>query len=270
VPVPFVRDLVYGLYERNLERQVESGGPIPQHIALILDGNRRFSRENGDGDLSKGYRRGADKMDEVLVWAEELGIPTITAWILSTDNLHRAEADLMPLLEVIEQKIAELADMQATMKRPRRIRGLGSLDLLPASTREAIAVAEERTAAYGPWALNFAVGYGGREEITDAVKLLLQDRAKTGDSLETVAASIKPEEISRYLYTAEHPDPDLIIRTSGEQRLSNFLLWQAAYSELVFVPTHWPDFDRQVLEQALAEYRRRERRFGGLVARTGS
>ena len=262
MPVPFVRDLVYGLYERNLERQVDSGGPIPQHIALILDGNRRFSRQNGDGDLSKGYRRGADKMDEVLVWAEELGIPTITAWILSTDNLHRAESDLMPLLEVIEQKIAELADMQAAMKRPRRIRGLGSLDLLPASTREAIAVAEERTAAYGPWALNFAVGYGGREEITDAVKLLLQDRAKTGDSLEAVAASIKPEEISRYLYTADHPDPDLIIRTSGEVRLGGFLLWQSVYSEFYFCDVYWPAFRRIDFLRAVRSYQGRKARRG--------
>lgn len=257
----FARDLVYGLYERNLERDVKAE-PLPQHIGLIIDGNRRFARRNGLSDVAKGHKQGADKMDEVLQWAEELEIPTITVWLLSIDNLQRPQSELMPLLEIIEQKIAELAAMQARTAHPRRIRGVGSLDLLPESTREAVALAEEATADYGPWALNFALPYGGREEITDAVRLLLSESAERGESLESVAAKLKPEAISRYLYMSEHPDPDLIIRTSGEVRLGGFMLWQSVYSEFYFCDVYWPAFRRIDFLRAIRSYQARTQRRG--------
>jgi short-chain Z-isoprenyl diphosphate synthase len=261
MPVPLIHDAVYALYERNLERQVRSD-PLPQHIGLILDGNRRFARSNGLDDVAKGHKRGADKMDEVLVWAEQLGIPTITAWILSIDNLQRPAAELMPLMEIIEQKIGELARAQTTTRNPRRIRGVGSLTLLPESTREAIRLAEEETAGFGPWALNFAVGYGGREEITDAVRKLLLDHSGNGKDLAEVAAELTPDEISRYLYMSEHPDPELIIRTSGEVRLGGFLLWQSVYSEFYFCDVYWPAFRRIDFLRAVRSYQARKRRRG--------
>lgn len=260
-PLSIARDLVYALYERNLEQQVRSA-PLPQHVGLIIDGNRRFARANGMADVAKGHRRGADKMDDVLVWAEELEIATITTWILSIDNLQRPQGELMPLLEIIEQKICELAQMQSTMKRPRRIKGVGSTELLPASTREAIAVAEAVTAEYGPWALNFAVGYGGREEITDAVKKLLEERAHDGASIDEVAEGLRPDDISRYLYMSEHPDADLIIRTSGEVRLGGFLLWQSVYSEFYFCDVYWPAFRRIDFLRAIRSYQGRHQRRG--------
>lgn len=258
---PLVQKLIYALYERNLERTVR-GAPLPQHVGLILDGNRRFARANGMSDIAKGHKRGADKMDEVLAWAEELEIPTITSWILSIDNLQRPQAELLPLLEIIEQKICELAQMQQSTSHPRRIKGVGSIELLPPSTREAIAVAEEMTKAYGPWALNFAVGYGGREEITDAVKKLLTDHARSGASIADVVARLSPEEISRYLYMSEHPDPELIIRTSGEVRLGGFLLWQSVYSEFYFCDVYWPAFRRIDFLRAVRSYQDRRQRRG--------
>ncbi|MPZ23602.1 MAG: di-trans,poly-cis-decaprenylcistransferase [Dehalococcoidia bacterium] len=254
------RDLLYRVYERVLEREVLAA-PLPQHVGLILDGNRRFARSNGE-DAASGHKLGADKMDEVLAWAEDLGIPTITAWILSIDNLDRPASELAPLIEIIEQKVSQLALAQADMKFPRRIRGFGRLDLLSPSTREALALAEERTAEHGPWALNFAVGYGGREEIADAVKLLLLDAARQGRSVEEAAAAVCPESISRYLYTAEHSDPDLIIRTSGEVRLGGFMLWQSVYSEFYFCDVYWPAFRRIDFLRAVRSYQDRHQRRG--------
>ncbi|MEX2238231.1 MAG: polyprenyl diphosphate synthase [Dehalococcoidia bacterium] len=256
-----IRDLTYRLYAANLERQVLAA-PLPRHIGLILDGNRRFARANGLKDISRGHKRGADKMDDVLAWAEELGIETITAWILSIDNLRRPPAELMPLLEIIEQKIGELAEMQKRMKRPRQIRGLGSLDLLPDSAREAIHLAESATAGYGPYALNLAVGYGGREEITDAVKRLLLDEACAERSVKEIAAELRPESIGRYLYTSEGAEPDLIIRTSGEVRLGGFMLWQSVYSEYYFCDVYWPAFRRIDFLRAIRSFQGRSSRRG--------
>jgi short-chain Z-isoprenyl diphosphate synthase len=152
--------------------------------------------------------------------------------------------------------------MQSRMAHPRRIRGVGSLDLLPESTREAVALAEEATADYGPWALNFALCYGGREEITDAVRRLLAESSERGESLESVAAGLKPEAISRYLYISEHPDPDLIIRTSGEVRLGGFMLWQSVYSEFYFCDVYWPAFRRIDFLRAIRSYQARTQRRG--------
>ena len=256
-----VRRLLYRLYERRLEGELRRG-PIPHHIGLILDGNRRYARRAGFGSVAQGHRAGADKIDEVLAWCEDLLVPVVTVWALSTDNLKRDPAELVPLIGIIEAKIAALAEAQARARLPRRIRVVGRTELLPNSTREVIAQAEAATAAYHPFQLNIAVGYGGREEITDAVRRMIVDRITRGDSLEGIAAGLEPDEIGRYLYTEETPDPDLIIRTSGEVRLSGFLLWQSAYSEYYFCDAYWPDFRRIDFLRAIRSYQQRHRRHG--------
>lgn len=256
-----LKELVYRVYERRLEARLR-GGPIPQHIGLIVDGNRRFARRAGLGHVARGHQAGADKVDEVLSWCEDLLVPIVTMWALSTDNFNRDPDELVPLMGIIEAKIAALAEAQQVSRLPRRIRVMGRLELLPESTREVIARAEADTASFHPFRLNIAVGYGGREEITDAVRRMIADRITRGDSLEGVAAALEPDEIARYLYTEETPDPDLIIRTSGEVRLSGFLLWQSAYSEYYFCDAYWPEFRRVDFLRAIRSYQQRQRRHG--------
>jgi short-chain Z-isoprenyl diphosphate synthase len=256
-----LKNLVYGLYERRLESQVRAG-PIPNHIGLILDGNRRYARRAGLGHVAEGHRAGADKIDDVLEWCEHLLVPVVTMWALSTDNFKRDPDELLPLIQIIEEKISALAAGQKSARLPRRIRVVGRTELLPESTRAVIARAEADTAAFSPFQLTIAVGYGGREEITDAVRRMLADRIARGDSLEGIAAGLEPDEIARYLYTEETPGPDLIIRTSGEVRLSGFLLWQSAFSEYYFCDAYWPDFRRIDFLRAIRSYQQRSRRHG--------
>ncbi len=252
--------LAYAYYERRLERRVASQ-PLPHHIGLILDGNRRYARDSGLVDLAAGYRQGADKIDDVLRWCDDLEIPVVTLWGLSVENLGRDPEDLERLVEVIDAKIRELAAPPAGLRR-RRIRVMGRLDLLPESTRSAAEAAEEATRDVEGYVLNIAVGYGGREEIADAVKKLFAERLLSGAPIEACLADITPETISKYLYVCDYPDPDLIIRTSGEVRLSGFMLWQSAYSEFYFCDAFWPAFRKIDLLRAIRSYQLRQRRFG--------
>ena len=255
-----IRELLYGLYERQLARRLRSG-PLPRHVGVILDGNRRYARRMGYARLAEGHSRGADKVEEVVAWCDDLGVPIVTLWALSTDNLGRQPEELSAIFEILEQKV-EAFSQQSDRPKRRRVRVVGRRELLPESTRAAIARAEEATAANGPDELLIAIGYGGREEITDAVRRLLTDRVLRGDSLEGIVADLAPDEISRYLYAPDIPDPDLIIRTSGELRLSGFLLWQSAYSEYYFCDVFWPEFRRIDFLRALRSYASRERRRG--------
>jgi len=252
--------LVYGYYQRRLEKMVRHG-TLPRHVGVILDGNRRFARKSGMSNVSEGHRVGADKAEELLAWCDDMGIPVVSVWALSTDNLKRDPEELEQIFAIVEDKIAALGAAQAHSKR-RRIRAVGRLELLPESTRAAIQDVEQKTAEYGPYELNIAVGYGGREEITDAVRRMISDHLRRGDSLEGIANSLEPDEIGRYMYAADVPDPDLIIRTSGEFRLSGFLLWQSAYSEYYFCDVYWPEFRRIDFLRALRSYERRQRRHG--------
>jgi len=252
--------LVYSYYQRRLEKMVRHGA-LPQHVGVILDGNRRFARKSGLANVSEGHRVGADKAEELLAWCDDMGIPVVSVWALSTDNLKRDPDELEQIFAIVEDKIAALGAAQAHSKR-RRIRAVGRLELLPESTRAAIQDVERKTAEYGPYELNIAVGYGGREEITDAVRRMISDHLRRGDSLEGIANSLEPDEIGRYMYAADVPDPDLIIRTSGEFRLSGFLLWQSAYSEYYFCDVYWPEFRRIDFLRALRSYERRQRRHG--------
>lgn len=252
-----MRELVYRLYERRLA-QALARAPVPRHVGVILDGNRRWARAAGRTDVSSGHRRGADKIEEFLGWCEETGVELVTLWLLSTDNLARPRAELAQLLSIIEDTVRGLA----APDRPWRVHPVGSLDLLPGDTARVLKEAADSTAAKRGLVVNVAVGYGGRREIADAVRSLLTERARAGASLEEVAETLGVEQIAEHLYTRGQPDPDLVIRTSGEQRLSGFLLWQSAHSEFYFCEAYWPDFRRTDFLRALRAFAARERRFG--------
>ena len=255
------RDLLYRVYERRLSREVLTG-PLPEHVGIILDGNRRYAAERGLGGASVGHALGARHIDPFLDWCVELGIPYVTLWLLSTENLSRDDTEVSALLTIIEDTVRRMACSPEAKQRGLRVSAVGALDLLPEETRRSLKEAEEITAGHDGLRVQVAVGYGGRQEITDALRSLLADRAAQGLTLEQVAATLAPEEIGDHLYTTGLPDPDLIIRTSGEVRLSGFLLWQSAHSEYYFCDAYWPEFRRIDFLRALRDYQRRTRRFG--------
>ena len=252
-----LRDVVYGVYERRLLRAL-ADTPRPRHVGVILDGNRRWARAAGADDVATGHRRGADKIDELLAWCTEAGVEVVTLWLLSTDNLSRPPVELAGLLAIIEDTVRELAAPQC----PWRVHPVGSLDLLPDTTVRVLKEAAEATQDKPGLLVNVAVGYGGRREIADAVRGLLQAHAEKGASLEEVATLLDVDHIAEHLYTRGQPDPDLVIRTSGEQRLSGFLLWQTAHAEFYFCDALWPDFRRVDFLRALRSYALRRRRYG--------
>ena len=253
--------MIYQVYERNLLTEIRRG-KLPHHVGLILDGNRRYARAAGLADVLDGHRLGANKLEEVLSWCEELDIRMVSIWILSTENLTRQPEELGGLLGLIENKLRDTARDPKVHKKRMRIRVIGKLDILPTSMREAIREAEEATRTYDSFFLNVALGYGGRQEIADAVQSLLRDRAAQALSLEQAIEEVTPDNLGKYLYTYDLPDPELIIRTSGEVRLSGFLLWQSAYSEFYFCDAYWPAFRRIDLLRAIRSFQQRDRRFG--------
>ena len=235
---------------------------MPRHIGIILDGNRRYGREHHLGDPREIYSVGAQKLDAVLAWCAELRIPAVTLWVLSTDNLNRPQAELSGVLAVIEAKLRALADDPKIHRGGLRVRAAGRVHLLPPSTIEAIRAAEAATETYTSMTLTIAVAYSGRDEIVDAVRALLRDKAEGGQQIEDIVDKVTPEAIASYLYTVDLPDPDLIIRTSGEIRLSGFLLWQSAYSEFYFSDVNWPAFRKIDFLRAIRDFQHRDRRFG--------
>jgi short-chain Z-isoprenyl diphosphate synthase len=250
-----VRGLVYRLYERRLEASL-SPSAIPRHVGVMCDGNRRWARSAGLADVSSGHQAGADKIFELLEWCQGAGVEVVTLWLLSTDNLARPAAELEPLLKIIEDTVRQLGTQQW------HIKPVGALDLLPAETARALKEVAEASADRTGLLVNVAVGYGGRHEIADAVRSLLTDHASRGTSIEELASFLTVEHIAEHLYTAGQPDPDLVIRTSGEQRLGGFLLWQSAHSEFYFCDAYWPAFRRVDFLRALRSYAARSRRFG--------
>lgn len=253
--------LVYRWYERRLEAEVRRGA-IPRHVGVLPDGNRRFARLAGMRSVDDGHREGAATVERLIRWCDDLGIPVITIWVLSTDNFQRPAEELAGIFGLVEERITGLAESQSRSRRPRRIRAVGRRDLLPPDTLAAIERVERDTAHHDQGELLVAVGYGGREEIVDAVRQMLLEHVARGDSLEGIASALDADEIARYLYAPDVPDPDLIIRTSGELRLSGFLLWQSAYSEYYFCDVYWPAFRRIDFLRALRSYGHRERRRG--------
>ncbi|CAN5361811.1 isoprenyl transferase [soil metagenome] len=249
-----IRRVLYPAYESRMLRRLS--GDLPQHVGVMLDGNRRWAKAVGH-DTAHGHRAGAANIEPLLGWCDEVGIKVVTLWLLSTDNLNRPQAELDPLLEIISEAVDSLAD-----QRRWRLHPVGALDLLPDDTSRRLKAAAEATADVDGMLVNVAVGYGGRREIADAVRSLLHEHAAMGTSLEELAQIIDVEHIADHLYTKGQPDPDLVIRTSGEQRLGGFLLWQSAKSEFYFCEAYWPDFRRVDFLRAIRAYAQRERRFG--------
>jgi short-chain Z-isoprenyl diphosphate synthase len=250
-----LRGLVYRLYARRLEAALRPQA-IPRHVGVMCDGNRRWARSAGLTDVSSGHRAGADKIFELLDWCRDAGVEVVTLWLLSTDNLARPAAELEQLLKIIEGTVTAL------VAEGWHVKPVGALDLLPAETAEVLKGAAEATADNGGLLVNVAVGYGGRREIADAVRSLLQDHATRGTTIEELAEILDVDHIAEHLYTAGQPDPDLVIRTSGEQRLGGFLLWQSAHSEFYFCDAYWPAFRKVDFLRALRSYGERNRRFG--------
>jgi short-chain Z-isoprenyl diphosphate synthase len=257
LPLVDLRGAMYSVYERHLLQQLH-GHAVPKHVAVMLDGNRRWARAAGLIDVNHGHVVGANHIDNLLDWCAEAGVEHVTLWLLSTDNLLRDPAELLPLLDIIES----VAEQLAADGKPWRVNVVGALDLLPAATAENLKAASERSAGKAGMTVNLAVGYGGRREIADAVRSLLQEHAQAGTSIEELAEIIDVEHIADHLYTKGQPDPDLVIRTSGEQRLSGFLLWQSAHSEFYFCDALWPDFRKVDFLRALRDFSERQRRFG--------
>jgi short-chain Z-isoprenyl diphosphate synthase len=250
-----VKRVVYPAYEARLARRL----PLdrrPKHVGVMLDGNRRWARAVGT-DTVTGHRAGAANISPLLEWCDELGVEVVTLWLLSTDNLNRSPDEVSTLLETIEDVVVDLADAGRW-----RINPVGALDLLPDATARVLKESAAATREIDGLLVNVAVGYGGRREIADAVRSLLQHHAREGTSIEELANILDVEHIADHLYTKGQPDPDLVIRTSGEQRLGGFLLWQSAHSEFYFCDAYWPAFRKVDFLRALRAYSERHRRFG--------
>jgi short-chain Z-isoprenyl diphosphate synthase len=250
-----LRRVLYPAYEARVVRRLPADR-LPKHVGVMLDGNRRWAKAVGQ-DAAHGHRAGAANISPLLQWCEELGVEVVTLWLLSTDNLNRPAAELSELLGIIEEAVSDLASEQRWRLHP-----VGALDLLPAGTARRLKEASEQTRDVDGLIVNIAVGYGGRREIADAVRSLLSDHASRGTSIEELADTLDVDHIAEHLYTKGQPDPDLVIRTSGEQRLGGFLLWQSAHSEFYFCEAYWPDFRRVDFLRAVRAYAERERRFG--------
>jgi undecaprenyl diphosphate synthase len=239
------------------------GFATPRHVAIIMDGNGRWAAARGLPRV-EGHRRGVEALRRTVRAAHDLGISVLTIFSFSSENWARPASEIKDLLGLLRRFIRnDLVDLHKSNVRVRIVGERGDLDR---DIRLLLQEAEDLTRANDGLTLVVAFNYGSRQEIARAARRLAAEVAAG----RLAADAISPDLLARHLDTADLPDPDVIIRTSGEQRLSNFLLWQSAYSELVFLPINWPDFDKAALESAIAEYHRRERRFGGLAAQTGS
>lgn len=255
-----LKEPAYRLYEMRLRQELAvSRSALPRHIAVLCDGNRRWARATGHDDVSYGYRVGAAKIAEMLRWCADAGIEMATVYLLSTENLQRDPDELSSLIDIITGVVEEIC---APANR-WSVRTVGDLEQLGEEPARRLREAVDSTAGAGArFHVNVAVAYGGRQEIVDAVRTLLSKELANGATAEQLIEAVTIDAISDNLYTSGQPDPDLVIRTSGEQRLSGFLLWQSAYSEMWFTEAHWPAFRRVDFLRALRDYCRRNRRFG--------
>ena len=250
-----LRKPLYSVYERNLVAGIPAER-LPKHVGVMVDGNRRWAALMGQ-TTRHGHQAGAERIQAFLGWCRELGIDVVTLYMLSTENLGRPAEELTDLLGIIEELLTGLAD-----SRVARLQPVGALELLPEGLAATLERATVSTAEVEGLHVNIAVGYGGRQEIVDAVRELLRDAAREGREIAELAETLGAEDIENYLYTRGQPDPDLVIRTSGEQRLSGFMMWQSAYSEFYFCEALWPDFRKVDFLRALRDYAGRQRRFG--------
>lgn len=252
-----VKGFLYDLYARRLRRQVLASTP-PRHVGMIIDGNRRWAKLQVAATVAEGHRAGAERMHEFLGWCDEMGVEVVTLYLLSTDNLsNRHDGELTDLVGIIADLAADLSEVPDW-----RIHHLGDASQLPDELAVALTAATDATAGNSGLHVNLAVGYGGRHEITEAVRDIIREHEELGRGIDTLADDITLDNISSHLYTAGQPDLDLVIRTSGEQRISDFMLWQSAHSELYFVEALGPDLREIDVLRALRDYARRQRRYG--------
>ncbi len=251
-----VGDAIRDAGERRLLERVRAE-PVPNHLAIIMDGNRRFAGTHGMG-VPDGHAAGRDTLERVLDWCLEIGVRVLTVYALSTENFSRPPAEVEGLMELFDRALRDIAVDPRVHRHKIRVRVLGNRELLPTRLQEAISIAETATEAYSSYRYNVALAYGGRDEILRAIRSLAQD-VRDG---KIEPGQIDSEAVSRRLYTADLPDPDLIFRTSGEERISNFLLWQAAYAELYFSDVLWPGLTRTDFLRAIRAYQLRRRRYG--------
>lgn len=247
---------LYRAYEKRLLREVLEG-PIPKHVAVIMDGNRRYAAELGLM-TEEGHRKGRDKLEEMLDWCMELKIKVLTVYAFSTENIRREPEEIDFLMNLFRENFKTMAEDARVHKYKIRVKVIGNPEILPKEVQEAIRYAEEKTKGYDQYFFNLAIAYGGREEILQAIKGVA---TKVRDG-EMKIDDISEESFSRMLYTSDLPDPDLILRTSGEERISNFLLWQLAYSEFYFSDVYWPGMRKIDFLRAIRDYQRRVRRYG--------
>jgi len=251
-----ISSTAYSTYEKRLIKEVLAR-PVPHHVAIIMDGNRRYAREYGLM-VVEGHERGRQKLEDVLEWCLELGIKMLTVYAFSTENVGRSKDEVDTLMRMFIENFRRLGDDERVHKHKIRVRVLGQRDLLPQDLRAAIEYAEDKTNGYDSYFFNLAVGYGGREEIVHAIRKVAEAVQKGEIGVE----DIDEKSFAGFLYTKDMPDPDLILRTSGEERISNFLLWQLAYSELYFSDIYWPGFRKIDFLRAVRSYQQRKRRYG--------
>lgn len=248
---------VYRLYEWYISRNLKEEN-MPRHVAIIMDGNRRYSKIQGNVPVIDGHKRGVGTLEKVLDWCVDLGIEIVTAYAFSIENFNRSDKEVEGLMRLFQENFEGIANNKKIHKNEVRVKAVGNLDMLPENVRQAIKVAEESTAMYDKRLVNIAIGYDGRLEIVDATKKIARD-VKDG---KLNPEDINEELINKNLYTEGLADPNLIIRTSGEERLSGFLLWQSSYSELYFCDSLWPELRKVDFLRALRSYQQRERRYG--------
>lgn len=252
----YVYDRLHRARTRQLVEKVRAG-PIPRHVGIIMDGNRRFAQRLGLDPVA-GHVMGRQKLEDVLQWCLELQIRYLTVYAFSTENFKRNPEEVDLLMQLFERNYREMADHPDVHKHKIRVRTLGRVDLLPPHVQEAARLAEEKTKDYDQYFFNVAVAYGGREELLTAFRTIAREIKQNG----MMPEDIDEELIASHLYTQGLPDPDLILRTSGEERISNFLLWQAAYSELYFADIYWPALRKKDFLKAIDSYQMRKRRYG--------
>ena len=252
-----ITDKAYSTYESMIEKEVSSG-EMPRHIAIIMDGNRRYASEVLGTEPLEGHKLGREKLEEVLHWCLDLNIHVLTVYAFSTENFNREQEEVGYLMELLEMSLYEFADDPEVHRHHVAIRVIGDRALLPDGVLKAMDYALERTGSYTENCLNMAIAYSGRQDIANAVRSIARDAVDGVISVDDIDEST----VSRYISTTGQPDPDLVLRTSGEVRISNFLLWQMAYSELYFADVYWPGFRHIDFLRAIRTFQQRNRRFG--------
>lgn len=248
---------LYRLYNRQIVRELAPSDRIPRHVGVITDGNRRWAKEFG-ATTEQGHRAGAQKIVEFLGWCDEIGIEVVTLYVLSRENLQRTPEEVETLVAIISDMVEQIAQSDAYA-----VNLVGDLSVLPEPLRARLERAQESSRSGQPSVhVNVAVGYGGRQEIVNAIKSYLRAESAAGTSMEDAINALTEERLAEHLYTKGQPDPDLIIRSSGEQRLSGFLIWQSAYSEFFFCEAYWPAFRKTDFLRAVRDYSQRQRRYG--------